>query len=302
MTDPEADPGDIADWFEGGQGNFVELEDGYLASIFARSDGSGPWLTLLHGFPTCSWDWHAVLPHLTDDRRTLSLDFLGCGDSDKPRGRPYSIDEQADVVEAIWALHGVETTGVLAHGYGAVVAQELLARRAEDDLAVGLQACVFLNARLYHDVAGEFPGEGLLRAPFVGPVLTSFVTERLFRRGFTRLFSETHPPSEAELDEHWTALTRRGGKGVAHRLLRYTDECETRADRWTGALEGTDVPRRFVWGLADPVAGASVAEAIRERVPDPDVVELVDVGHYPHLEVPERVATEVLESPAGSDG
>lgn len=159
------------------------------------------------------------------------------------------------------------------------------------------------TARLYHDVAGELPWEGLRTTPFVGPVLTSVLTEGLFRRGFTRLFSKPHKPAEAVLDGHWAALTRRGGKGVAHRLLRYTDECEHLVDRWTGALEGTDVHRRFVWGLADPVAGASVVEAIREGVPDPDVVELADVGHYPHLEVPERVATELLESTtAGSDG
>lgn len=294
MTGVE-DVGDIAAWFDGGQRLFVELEDGFIASVFARRDGAGPWLTLLHGFPTCSWDWHAAVPRLAEEHATLAPDFLGFGDSDKPRGRPYSIDEQADIVEAVWAHYGVETTGIVAHDYGATVAQELLARHDEDDLPVDLRGCVFLNAGLYHD-AHRPPGiQRLLRTPVVGAIAAQFVTQGVFRRSFTGVFSDAHPPDPDRLEGHWEGITRRGGKGVLHRLLRSLDEREEHADRWEGALEETGVPCRFVWGLADPVSGGAVVEAVRERVPDADLVELEDVGHYPHLEVPERVAAEVVE-------
>ncbi len=40
------------------------------------------------------------------------------------------------------------------------------------------------------------------------------------------------------------------------------------------------------------MSGRHLAERYRELVPDPDVVVLDDVGHYPQLEVPDRVVDE----------
>lgn len=62
---------------------------------------SAPWLTALHGFPTRSWDWVGVPPALAQDHRVLLLDLLGFGDSDKPARHRSSIEEQADLIEAV---------------------------------------------------------------------------------------------------------------------------------------------------------------------------------------------------------
>jgi haloalkane dehalogenase len=49
----------------------------------------------------------AVVPHLTTaGRRVVTLDFLGYGASDKPRGASYSFERQKEDVEAVVeALH-----------------------------------------------------------------------------------------------------------------------------------------------------------------------------------------------------
>lgn len=72
-------------------------------------------------------------------------------------------------------------------------------------------------------------------------------------------------------------------------MARYLGERAEKEARWTRALAEADVPLRFVWGLEDPVSGRSILEGIREELPDPDVVELDDVGHYPQIEAPKRV-------------
>jgi pimeloyl-ACP methyl ester carboxylesterase len=69
--------------------------------VFYRVLGEGPWLTLLHGFPSCSWDWAAVAPALGACRRLLVFDFLGFGDSSKPARHDYSLFEQADLAEEL---------------------------------------------------------------------------------------------------------------------------------------------------------------------------------------------------------
>ena len=60
------------------------------------------------------------------------------------------------------------------------------------------------------------------------------------------------------------------------------------------ALASTKVPLRAVWGLDDAVSGAPMLKRLREVVPGVDAIELPGVRHYPHWEVPARVAAHVL--------
>ena len=106
-------------------------------------------LVLVHGFPTSSWDWHAVWPALEARFRVVALDMLGYGLSDKPAGHDYSIFEQADLQEALLGRLGIGACHVLAHDYGDTVVQELLARRVEKKPGVGtFHSVCFLNGGL----------------------------------------------------------------------------------------------------------------------------------------------------------
>ena len=57
------------------------------------------------------------------------------------------------------------------------------------------------------------------------------------------------------------------------------------------------MPLAFVWGMLDPISGAHMAERIRERRPDAAFLALEDVGHWPQLEAPERVAQALSREP-----
>ena len=61
--------------------------------VFYRAEGSGEPLVCVHGFPTASWDWHAVWPTLAERYRLVAPDMMGFGFSAKPRGYPYSIHD-----------------------------------------------------------------------------------------------------------------------------------------------------------------------------------------------------------------
>jgi pimeloyl-ACP methyl ester carboxylesterase len=61
-----------------------------------------------------------------------------------------------------------------------------------------------------------------------------------------------------------------------------------------GALQQARVPLRFINGPEDPVSGRHMAERYRELVPNPDVVLLEGIGHYPQLEAPEAVLAAFL--------
>lgn len=274
----------IEEWFAAG-----ERVPAGGHTLFERVAGAedAPWLTLLHGFPTSSFDWARVADGLAAHRRLLMFDFLGFGDSDKPRDHDYSIHEQADLTEELWRRHDVERTAVIAHDYGVSVGQELLARRAEGSLGVELERIAFLNGGLYPDMHRALLIQRLLLRPRAGPLLARAMNERAFARSFSRVFAPAHRPTADELREHWLGVARRGGR-IHDRLIRYIEDRRRHADRWTRALERTDVPRLFVWGMLDPVSGAHMAERIVSRVPGRELHALADVGHYPQLEAPLR--------------
>jgi pimeloyl-ACP methyl ester carboxylesterase len=276
-------------WFESGERVPVEL-GGNSFEIFCRVSGSGPWLTLLHGFPTSSWDWSKVAPALEQRFRLLCFDFLGFGDSDKPRRHRYSIVEQADLTDALWRHFGIEETLLVGHDYGATVVQELLAR---ERTAARITSVILLNAAVYVRLARPLVIQRLLASRITGPLVAHTVTERVFRRSFTTVFSPQHPPGDAELGWQWQVLQRRGGARLSHRLSHYMGDRKRNATRWEAALERERVPLRFIWGMADPRSGAHIAREIRHRLPAAPLVEL-DVGHYPQIEVPELVAQEII--------
>ena len=72
-------------------------------------------------------------------------------------------------------------------------------------------------------------------------------------------------------------MSRGDGQLISYRLIRYITDRQDNAERWVGALEPTDVPTAFVWGMLDPVSGAHMAERIRERLPGAPFTALDDV-------------------------
>ncbi|MFC9278404.1 alpha/beta fold hydrolase [Streptomyces collinus] len=266
-------------------------------TLFVRQDGpaSGPPVTLVHGFPTSSHDWSLIVPRLAArGHRVTTLDLLGFGYSDKPRGHEYSVLEQADLVEDVWRRLAIGDTALVAHDYGVSVAQELLARDPGR-----ITRTAWLNGGLYPDLHRPLTVQRLLHGP-LGPVLARAVTERGFRSSMGRVLGRAVP--DQDLHTMWESVSRDGGRLLAPRLLRYIDERRTHRARWVPALEEYRGPTLFVWGPADPISGAHVLPRIRERVPHATVTELAGppaVGHYPQVEAPDAVS-EALEGFLGT--
>jgi pimeloyl-ACP methyl ester carboxylesterase len=279
-------------WWEGGEVLRLGV-GGAERSVFVRCMGTGPKLTLLHGFPSSSHDWAKVAPALAARHTLLLVDFLGFGASEKPAAHEYSLHEQADLVQALWAHEGVTATAVAAHDYAVSVTQELLARRAEGTLGVELGAVTLLNGGLYPDLHRPQPTQLALLDPEQGPRVSELLNEELIVAGLAPTFAEGYDAA-ADSADIWRSTSRAEGHRISHLLIRYISDREAHSERWVGALEGTDVPLSFIWGMADPVSGAHMAERIRERLPGAPFVALEDVSHWPALEAPERVAAALL--------
>jgi pimeloyl-ACP methyl ester carboxylesterase len=150
----------------------------------------------------------------------LFLDYVGMGDSDKPKDYDYSTAERADLVEAIWSGFGVQSTTLVAFDFSSLVVLEILRRRLE------------------HSERGETPSGPDIRGVFIfngglftdghtHPWYTTPMLRRLpnrarrgvgrpfalFKRmpGVRKMWSRGYHVTDAELRELYSAMDRHDG-------------------------------------------------------------------------------------------
>jgi pimeloyl-ACP methyl ester carboxylesterase len=98
-------------WFAGGEragydpkARAIVPAQGAPLNVFLRGEGDlTRAVTFLPGFPDGSFGWAKVRPYLPSAARMpkLFFDYVGMGDSDKPKEYTYSTAERADLVESI---------------------------------------------------------------------------------------------------------------------------------------------------------------------------------------------------------
>jgi len=264
--------------------------------IFVREGGEGPTLLLLHSFATASWSWHKLWSALSRHFRLIAVDFIGFGLSDKPWPYRYSLMDQADLIELLLRKKRVTAYSIMAHGYGASVAQELMARtqwrRAQGVHTPDLQSVTLLNGGIVPE---------LHQAPFVLRLMASPLGKRClplwakgrFRRNFAQIFGANHRPSEEEIDVFWVLLTHNKGLFRLPYLSNYLRERMQQRQRWLAVLQHPPAPLLHINGIADPISGAPISQWM-QRHSAAQVIALEGVGHYPHLEAPEQLVSQFI--------
>jgi pimeloyl-ACP methyl ester carboxylesterase len=251
-------------------------------------------VVMIHGFPTASWDWHRIWPHLGAQYRLVAMDMLGFGFSDKPTPHRYSIHEQADLIEGLVERLGLSRFHVLAHDYGDTVAQELLMRQNEGVGSGHWQSVCFLNGGLFPETHRALLTQKLLLSP-IGPLINRLSSKRTFDSAMSRVFGPDSKPDSQELADYWSLVMYNNGKHVFHNLITYMRDRRQYRERWIGAIRDAGVPVALINGSADPVSGGHMVARFQELgLPLDYLAELPDIGHYPQMEAAEAVALHYL--------
>ncbi|MHB1138958.1 MAG: alpha/beta fold hydrolase [Microthrixaceae bacterium] len=285
----------VQDWERAGARLDTEWGRVWVLDTPAESplDGAdaAPPLFVVHGFPTNSFDFRAVLPALSRHRRVVLFDQLGFGLSDKP-DRRYGIHLHADTAEAVALALGLEEVDLLTHDMGDSVGGELLARDLEGRSPLRFRRRVLTNGSIYLDLAQLTVGQQLLSA--LPDETMDHITSDGYRAGIAATFADGHPASEEELDAQWLLQSRQDGHRLLARTIRYLEDRRAEEARYTGAIERHAAPLTVVWGDKDPIAVFPMTDRLLEARPDAVRVVLDGVGHYPMVEDPDRLAAAVL--------
>ncbi|MFJ9697761.1 alpha/beta fold hydrolase [Kitasatospora sp. NPDC101183] len=213
--------------------------------------GAGPARLYLHGLGASSPVYFAAAAAhpLLAGRRSLLLDLLGFGISDRPADRAYTLEEHADAVAAALGAAEVEGAEVIGHSMGGAVAVVLAHRHPRL-----VSRLVLVDANL--DPIAPDPER-------IGSSGIASVGEAEFLAGGYGRLAERVGPS-------WWATMRLAGPEALHRSAVHLARATVPTMRET--LLGLDLPRAYLYPEADGgVAGADGLRAAGVRltaVPD----------------------------------
>ena len=221
-------PSSVQAWFAGGERvgydsrtrAIVAAQDAPL-KIFLRREGEfAHAVSFLPGFPDGSFGWAKVLPHLPNavEMPKLFVEYVGMGDSDKPKDYAYSTAERTDLVEAMWRDLSVRSTTLIAFDFSAIVVSELLRRRLEraerGEPAGGpdIRGIFIFNGGLFPDGHSHpwFTTPLLRRIPN-GARASLGLSFTVFKMLVRVIWSKGYPVTEAEMRELHSVLDRHDG-------------------------------------------------------------------------------------------
>jgi pimeloyl-ACP methyl ester carboxylesterase len=274
-------------------------------SVYVRDfHGAGPAFIVLHGFPDNSHIYDELIPHLVSaGRRTVAIDFLGFGASDKPEGMHYSFRQQLGDLEAVVGFLGLDKIIPVGHDAGGPAAVNFGLKHPE------LTAAVILMNAFY----GDAPG---LRVPEFIELFSNKNLSALHRhflaspQQFAWLLNFQRDQMQAGLnDKQKTRYTeflgpiidnnfrQRPGAGPAFAQMTFqlTDEVAANTALITD-FRRSNVPILLIWGKFDPYLHVTVAEYMQSQAVNA-ALHVLNAGHWPQIDEPADVARLMLGSP-----
>ena len=279
----------ISNWYS--NSNYFEWQGHQIA--FKKEESSKPWLLLIHGFPTASFDWWEVWEGLSKDFNLLAPDMIGFGYSDKPSDFPYSIFKQADLIEDLLRNQGITELHILAHDYGDTVAQELIARNL-DTGEFSLNSVCLLNGGLFPETHQPILIQKLLMSP-IGSLLSRMLNKRKFAKSFGSVFGPKTQLTDQEMTEYWKLVSHKEGHLNSHKLIRYMAERKKNRERWVSALQNCPCKLGLINGPEDPISGQHMVDRYKELIKEDAIWMLKRIGHYPQVEDPSGTLTAYRE-------
>jgi pimeloyl-ACP methyl ester carboxylesterase len=283
-----------------GTSRTVDL-DGPVHVVDYGGNPDGPVLVLVHGLGGSHLNWDLLAPRLTGAGRVLALDLPGFGRSE-PGERPGSVPANVAVLARFLEREVGEPVVLVGNSMGGMISIQLTGERP--DLVSGL---VLLDPAIPGPRRALDPLVALTFALYAVPL----VGERFMRRNRTRQSATARvyqtlrlvgvdptalPPDlidrSVDLVEERKDVEGmdRSFLAAARSLLRVLVDPR----RYRQAMRSISVPVLLVQGDRDRLVPVAAARTVAAQHPAWRYVELAGVGHVPMLQVPERVADELL--------
>ena len=290
------------DWFESGHHfewtSATKDNNGAKVNVFYRTfgDSANPKILLVHGFPTSSFDFYAMISFLQDDYYIATLDFPGSGFSDKPQdGFSYMLEDNAKLLDYfVRNIVQFYDFAVYTHDRGVSIGLVFLGNYLDNpDPGYSINYHFLSNSGMLLPLANLLPIQLKLLDLNDGPAQVALMKAK------PRL-TEGDPMGVADAD----IMAFNDGLGALLHVGRYLLERQANEHRWLDNLKRSPVPVAYLWGLLDTVNTVRTsnyvwANYLNDRKVESSYWIIPTGGHYPQRDEPEAVAKVVRMALSG---
>jgi haloalkane dehalogenase len=271
-------------------------------SVYVRDfAGSGPAFLLLHGFPDNSHIYDDLIPYLVSaGRRTVAIDFLGFGSSDKPEGVQYSFPQQLGDVEAVVEALKLDKVIPVGHDAGGPAAINFALRHPDRTAAVVLMNVFYGEAPglLVPELIELFshkPLKALARHFLTSPQQFAWLIEfqrELMLGDAAQAHKARYQDLLGPLIDNNFRQQPSAAPAFAQMTSQLADEIGANTARLV-ELRRSAIPFVLIWGKNDPYLHVSAAEFLRSQLRN-GVLHGLEAGHWPQIDATEETARIML--------
>lgn len=250
-------------------------------TVAYRSSGDGPAVLLVHGWPTSSYLWRKVITPIAEHNRVIALDLPGFGQSSKPlEGYDFAFFDR--VLDGVLETLGIDRVAIAGHDLGGPITLHWALHRQERVTRVAL-----LNTLVYPEFSAEVIDfvRGLL-TPGRRTLMTSPAgLDDLMRAGVadgSTLGEDVILAVQAPFRTPEAGLAL-AAAGVGLRVAGFKEIARL--------LPTLRIPVRIVYGAQDRLLPdiADTVARLRVDLPQAEITELPDCGHFVQEDSPVRV-------------
>ncbi|MBV9231650.1 MAG: alpha/beta hydrolase [Chloroflexi bacterium] len=256
------------------------------------TQGEGPLVVLLHGFPEFWYSWRYQVPFLAEQGYTVvAPDLRGYNDTDKPRTGYQISNLLRDIVGLIHGL-GQEKAVIVGHDWGGALAWQFAMRYPQRT-----ERLIGLNAPPPWTFVRELRTFKQFRKSwyiffFQLPWLPEYALTRNHAEAIGTLFQGTAVQKAAfphdVLERYRDAMSK---PGVMTAALNYYRATFRRLGNTRGGSLDTKVtaPTLLIWGEQDVALNIEMTYGLEQWVPNIQIQRVPDSGHWVQQEKPNLV-------------
>ncbi len=266
-------------------------------NVFYREAGpaKAPVVLLLHGFPTSSFMYRALIPRLADRYRVIAPDLPGFGFTEVPEKRQYkyTFDALARTIIAFTDALQLKRYALYVFDYGAPTGFRLAMARPDCVTAIVSQ-----NGNAYEEGLGDAwaPIQRYWREPT--PENRETVHQALNPEGLRWQYTVGVPNPDVIAPEGYTLdaamIARPGNMDIQLDLfLDYANNVKL-YPKFQEYFRKSKPPMLAIWGKHDPFFIPPGAEAFRRDNPNA-TVQFLDTGHFATETHVEEIAIDMRQ-------
>ncbi len=254
------------------------------------TQGTGPLMLFLHGFPEFWYSWRHQIPEFAQDYQVVALDLRGYNDSDKPEAQSaYVMSEFMQDVKGVIQGLGYDRCILVGHDWGGAIAWAFA--YAYPEL---VEKLIVLN--IPHPAkfaAGLRTPQQLLRSsyiflfqlPLLPELLFQFDDYRALEQAFRGMSKNPAAFTDEDIDAYKNAFAKRGALTAALNYYRNVFSQGLLERSWS-VLE---VPALMIWGEDDQPLGKELTYDTDRYVRDFRLQYIANCSHWVQQEQPQLV-------------